>query len=68
MEEKGLNVLVNSTVSGFTADKDGNVEKAVINGKEVFADLVVIAVGVKPNTAFLKGSGIELGKTGAVKS
>ena len=67
MEEKGLKVLVNSTVSGFKADKSGNVEKAVINGEEVPADLVVIAVGVKPNTAFLEGSGIELGESGAVK-
>ena len=67
MEEKGLNVLVNSTVTEFKADKNGNVEKAVINGKEVPADHVVIAVGVKPNTDFLSGSGIELGDTGAVK-
>ena len=67
MEEKGLNVLVNSTVTEFKADKDGNVEAVVINGEEVPADHVVLAVGVKPNTDFLSGSGIELGDTGAVK-
>ena len=67
MEEKGLKVLVNSRVTGFKADNDGNVEKAVINGSEYPADLVVIAAGVKPNTAFLEGTGIELGKSGAVK-
>ena len=67
MEQKGLKVLVNSTVTGFKADKNGNVEKAVINGKDVPADLVVVAVGVKPNTDFLEGSGVILGESGAVK-
>ena len=67
MEEKGLSVLTESSVTEFKADADGKVTGAVINGKELPADLVVVATGVRPNVDFLSGSGIELGQTGAIK-
>jgi CoA-dependent NAD(P)H sulfur oxidoreductase len=36
------------------------------SGKMIPADLVVIAIGVKPNVEQAKAAGIELGKTGAI--
>ena len=36
------------------------------SGKMISADLVVIAIGVKPNVELAKAAGIELGKTGAI--
>lgn len=36
------------------------------SGKMIPTDLVVIAIGVKPNIELAKDSGIELGKTGAI--
>ena len=36
------------------------------SGKMIPADLVVIAIGVKPNVELAKAAGIELGKTGAI--
>ncbi|MFZ2170795.1 MAG: FAD-dependent oxidoreductase [Methylococcaceae bacterium] len=36
------------------------------SGKMIPADLVVIAIGVKPNIELAKAGGIELGKTGAI--
>jgi CoA-dependent NAD(P)H sulfur oxidoreductase len=36
------------------------------SGKIISADLVVIAIGVKPNVELAKAAGIELGKTGAI--
>lgn len=36
------------------------------SGKMISADLVVIAIGVKPNVELARAAGIELGKTGAI--
>lgn len=38
-----------------------------VNGAQIKTDLVVLAVGVRPNTKLAKEAGIELGETGAVK-
>lgn len=36
------------------------------DGTRVSADMVILSVGVRPDTAFLKGSGIELGERGEI--
>ncbi len=43
------------------AASDGNLQVSLGNGETVPASLVVIATGVRSNTAFLEGSGIKTG-------
>lgn len=64
MIEKGINVNVNEIVEEVLGDS--TVEGVKTNKGIYKADLVVLAAGVKPATNFLKGSGIELRKNGAV--
>lgn len=55
---------LNSTVTEF---KGTEKVKAVVVGDESFeANIVVLAAGVKPNTAFLSNTGIEMSKNGAI--
>ena len=42
------------------------VEKVITNKGEIEADVVIIATGVRPNTAFLKDTGIEMLPNGAL--
>lgn len=42
------------------------VEKVVTNKGEYEADLVIIATGVRPNTAFLKDTGMDMLSNGAI--
>lgn len=45
----------------------GERVQSIVTDKNVYpADLIIMAVGVRPNTAFLKGSGVALAKNGAV--
>lgn len=37
------------------------------SGKEIPADVVVMAIGVKPETTLAKSAGLELGETGGIK-
>lgn len=61
----GVSLSVSSTV---TALKGTDKVQAVVVGNDVFdADIVVLAAGVRPNTAFLKDSGIAMLPNGAIK-
>lgn len=60
--DNGVDLILND---GVSAVEDGKVLLA--SGKEVKADLVVMAIGVYPETSLAKDCGIELGETGAIK-
>jgi NADPH-dependent 2,4-dienoyl-CoA reductase/sulfur reductase-like enzyme len=57
--DHGVDLRVGVAVDGF--DGDGRVERVRLSdGSSVDADLVVIGVGVVPETAWLEGSGLVL--------
>ena len=54
---------------GETVEKyigDSKIEKIITNKCEIDCDLVVIAIGVKPNTSFLKNTDIKMLPNGAI--
>ncbi|WP_250278202.1 CoA-disulfide reductase [[Clostridium] colinum] len=64
LKNKGVNLFLNSKVVEFKGDS--KVNKVVTENEEIEADLVVLATGVKPNTEFLKDTGIKMLKNGAI--
>jgi len=66
VREKGVNLLTSSKVERILNDGE-RVTGVVVNGKEIEAELVVVAAGVKPNVELAEKAGIELGETGAIK-
>lgn len=65
LEDKGIAVHLNESVEKFTGYHD--VEQVITDQGTYDADLVILSIGVRPATEFLKGSGIELAKNGAIK-
>ncbi|MCM0083505.1 FAD-dependent oxidoreductase [Geomonas sp. Red32] len=63
---KGVPCLLEDAVQEFAPAPDGGVTATLVSGTVLEADLVLLAVGVAPNTSFLAGSGIELGKRGHI--
>ena len=61
----GVTLKLNESVTGFTGEN--RVEKVITDQGEVDADLVIVAIGVKPNTSFLADSGMEMLENGAIK-
>ncbi|MEJ2393898.1 MAG: FAD-dependent oxidoreductase [Candidatus Thiodiazotropha sp.] len=58
-EEKGVQVLTESGVDAI--ESDGSALRVHLdNGTTIPAELVITAMGVRSNTAFLEGSGIEM--------
>ena len=58
--ESGIPVVTNVMVTGI--EGDGKVEKVVTSKKAYKTDLVVLSAGIRPNTAFLNDTGLEMFK------
>ncbi len=57
----GVDLRTGVGVAGFDTDRAGRVRAvAMADGAEVDADLVVVGVGVVPNTGWLEGSGLTI--------
>jgi NADPH-dependent 2,4-dienoyl-CoA reductase/sulfur reductase-like enzyme/peroxiredoxin family protein/TusA-related sulfurtransferase/rhodanese-related sulfurtransferase len=65
LEDNGVGLVINDGVKLFK--EEGNGLNVVLNsGKSLYADIVILAIGVKPDTAFLKETGIEFGPRGHI--
>ncbi|WP_413371896.1 FAD-dependent oxidoreductase [Paenibacillus taichungensis] len=65
MEQNGVKLLFSQRVQGFQVLEQGiGVELA--DGHVLTADLVILAIGVTPDTAFLRNSGVSLGTRGHI--
>ena len=62
LHDHGVNLIVNDKVAQFSENKI-----ILASGKEVDADVVVMAIGVTPETDLAKQAGLDLGRTGAMK-
>jgi len=65
IEEQGVNVMVGRRVDAILG-KD-KVEGVSVGGEEVKADIVVMAAGIRPRTDLIRGLGVELGVTRAIR-
>jgi len=54
-------------VTAIKTDGENKVQSVILSdGTELSADLVIMGLGVHPNTEFLKGSGVQLATDGGV--
>jgi nitrite reductase (NADH) large subunit len=59
LERRGQAILTDADTEAIL-EKDGHVAGVRLkDGREIAADLVVMAVGIRPNTALAKGAGLE---------
>ena len=64
--ENGVCLYLNNGVQKFEEAEHG-VKTVLADQTELTSDFVVLAIGVQPDTAFLKDSGIELDSRGFIK-
>lgn len=60
LADSGIPVVTGVTVTGI--EGNGKVEKVLTSKKAYKADLVVMSAGIRPNTAFLADTGLEMVK------
>ncbi len=65
LESKGVKILTETTVQGFQGN--GKVTAVLTDQGQINADLVIVAIGFRPNVELAKSAGLTLGQTGAIK-
>jgi NADPH-dependent 2,4-dienoyl-CoA reductase/sulfur reductase-like enzyme/rhodanese-related sulfurtransferase len=65
--DNGVDVRKGSRVVSILDDGTGRVSGVeTADGQRIDADLVVMAIGVRPNVELAKAAGLEIGETGAI--
>ena len=65
MRKHDVKLVLGRAVEGFE-EKDGGVDVLLKDEAPLHADMVVLAIGVTPDTALAKEAGLELGIKGAI--
>ncbi|OGH97584.1 MAG: hypothetical protein A2039_03255 [Candidatus Melainabacteria bacterium GWA2_34_9] len=68
IEEKNINIITNESMKRLIGDSKSFIKQVETSrGKIINADMVILALGVRPNIELAKEAGIEIGETGAIK-
>ena len=62
MMDQGIHVVVGDGLAGITTES-----VILTSGKQIKADIVVLAIGVRPETKLVEEAGLEIGTTGGIK-
>ena len=63
----GVKVAANDGVVGFKQLDGGAIEVQTSSGKTYPADIVILAIGVRPDTALAKTAGLTIGDRGGIR-
>lgn len=66
MRDKHVELYLSDKIERFE-DKDDHTVVYLSSGKRLQADIVVLAIGVRPETTLARAAGLELGNTGGIK-
>jgi NADPH-dependent 2,4-dienoyl-CoA reductase/sulfur reductase-like enzyme/rhodanese-related sulfurtransferase len=65
MQEKGVVLKMGQKITGFDG-LDGVVSHAITDKEKIEAGLVILAIGVRPNSKLAKEAGLEIGQFGDI--
>ena len=65
LQDNGVGLILGDGVKSFE-ENHNEIKVSLQSGTELKADIVILAIGVKPDTEFLNGSGIEIGPRGHI--
>lgn len=64
---KNISLCLGSPVAGFTRDSGGAINVMTASGKSVTADMVILAIGVRPEIELAKAAGLVIGDLGGIR-
>jgi NADPH-dependent 2,4-dienoyl-CoA reductase/sulfur reductase-like enzyme/rhodanese-related sulfurtransferase len=67
LERNGLRLALGDGVAGFKQLEGGALEVSTKSGKTYPADLVILSLGVRPDTMLAKTAGLALGERGGIR-
>jgi rhodanese-related sulfurtransferase len=67
LEERGCQFLLGDSVAGFASKENGAPQVLVKSGAKLDGDLVILALGVRPETSLAREAGLKIGSTGGIE-
>jgi len=63
--QKGVNLYLEQSVERFE-QKDGKINVCLKSGDIIASDMVILSIGVRPETSLAKIAGLKIGETGGI--
>ena len=67
LKRHGIRLALGDGVAGFRQLDGGGLEVQATSGKVHPADIVILALGVRPDTTLAKGAGLAIGERGGIR-
>jgi NADPH-dependent 2,4-dienoyl-CoA reductase/sulfur reductase-like enzyme/rhodanese-related sulfurtransferase len=67
LRKNGIRLAMGDAVVGFKTAANGGVDVETKSGKIYPADIVILAIGVRPDTTLAKTAGLEIGERGGIR-
>lgn len=67
LKRNGIKLAMGDAVTGFNKAENGAIDVQTKSGKIYPSDLVILAIGVRPDTALAKTAGLEIGARGGIR-
>lgn len=65
--QKGVRLYLMQAVTAFAKQADGSLDVSLASGQHIATDMVVLSIGVRPNTRLAEQAGIKLGEAKGIK-
>lgn len=62
LRSKGIHLLLNTAVTGFEQEAGDRLNVLLKNGDTLSADVVILSIGVRPDTRLAKMAGLQIGE------
>lgn len=66
LESHGVTVRLSDGVKSFVANSEGKLVATTEQGAEIAADLVILAIGVRPEVGLARAAGLTIGPSGGI--
>ena len=67
MKKNGVKLALGDGVAGFAPLEGGAIEVKTKSGKTYPAEVVILALGIRPDTTLAKAAGLEIGERGGIR-
>ncbi len=67
LESRGVQIVLGDGVAAFEQSSAGALRVRTQSGAALEADMVVLSIGVRPETQLARGAGLEIGERGGIR-
>jgi len=66
LKSKGVELVLGDSVEAFTQDENQGLRLKTKSGKEISADMAILAIGIRPETELAEKAGLKIGGRGGI--